>query len=80
MSPTTADNRTQLRCMLLIAFSMLATVSITGCSMNAWYGGMKFAAENERRRRPPGEIEGCLARLRNMTYEEYERKRSGQGP
>jgi len=49
-----------------------------GCSMKAWYGGVKFAAENDCRRQPPGEIDGCLARLNTMTYEEYERKRSGQ--
>jgi len=39
---------------------------------------MKFSAENECRRLPPGESEACLARQNTMTYEEYERRRSGQ--
>jgi hypothetical protein len=67
-----------LRCALVIALSIFSVGSIMGCSMKAWYGGVKFAAENDCRRRPPGEIDGCLARLNTMTYEEYERKRSGQ--
>jgi hypothetical protein len=77
-SRTPRDRRMDLRCTLVMALSFLAMGSITGCSMQAWYGGVKFAAENDCRRQPPGEIDGCLARLNTMTYEEYKRKRSGQ--
>jgi hypothetical protein len=68
----------ELRCVLIIGLSIFAVGSLTGCSMKAWYGGVKFAAENDCRRQPPSEIDGCLARLNTMTYEQYERKRSGQ--
>ena len=67
----------KMRCIAVIGLSVFASVTIAGCSTKAWYGGMKFAAENECRRQPPGEIEACLARLNTMSYEEYERKRSG---
>ena len=68
-----------LRPWLLLAVLVLLSTS-TGCSMQAWYGGVKFAAENECRRQPPGETQGCLARLNTLTYEEYERKRSDPRP
>jgi len=61
-----------------IALAILAGLLMTGCSSKAWYGGMKLSAENECRRLPPGESEACLARQNTMTYEEYERRRSGQ--
>jgi hypothetical protein len=39
---------------------------------------MQTAAENECRRLPPGETQPCLARVNTMSYEDYERKRSGR--
>ena len=65
---------------LVIVASILAAVSTTGCSMQAWYGGVRFAAENECRRQPPSETQGCLARLNTLTYDEYARKRTGRDP
>lgn len=64
-------------CMLLLVGSVVTA----GCSTKAWYDGLKAAADNDcRLRQPPGETEKCLARLNTMTYEEYERKRSGRNP
>ena len=56
----------------------VAVIASAGCSTNAWYEGMKFSAQNDCRRRPPGEVESCLSRVNSMTYDEYERKRQGQ--
>ena len=64
---------------LVIVASILAAISGTGCSMKAWYGAVKMSAENECRRQPPNETQACLARLNPLPYEEYERKRTGQG-
>jgi hypothetical protein len=41
---------------------------------------MQTAAESECRRLPPGETPSCLARVNTMSYEDYERKRSGRDP
>ena len=62
---------------LLLAF---AAVGGAGCSTKAWYEGLRFSAQNECRRQPPGETESCLGRVNAMTYEEYERSRLGQKP
>ena len=63
----------------LHALLALTCVLQAGCSTKAWYDGLKATAENECRvRQPPGETERCLARLNTLTYEEYERKRSGR--
>jgi hypothetical protein len=61
--------------MLLVALAALA-----GCSAKSWYAGLQTAAENECRRLPPGETPGCLARVNKMSYEDYERQRSGRNP
>ena len=61
--------------MLLLAFAALA-----GCSAKTWYAGLQTAAEIECRRLPPGETQGCLARVNRMPYEDYERQRSGRNP
>jgi hypothetical protein len=41
---------------------------------------LQTAAENECRRLPPGETQSCLAHVNTMSYEDYERKRSGRNP
>jgi len=43
-----------------------------------FYDTTKVMAENDCRRRPPSETESCLARVNKMSFEDYERKRSGQ--
>ena len=59
---------------------LLTVVALAGCSMKAWYEGMKFSAQNECLRQPPGESESCLRRVNKMTYEDYERNRLGKDP
>ena len=59
---------------------LLACAALSGCSAKSWYAGMQTAAENECRRLPPGETSSCLARVNTMSYEDYERKRSGRNP
>ena len=66
---------------LLLAVSLaIALVAGGGCSTKAWYEGVRFSAQNECRRQPPGETESCLSRVNTMTYEAYERNRLGQKP
>jgi len=52
--------------------------TIAGCSTKTFYEATRAMAENNCRRQPPSEAESCVARLNKMSYEEYERKRSGQ--
>jgi hypothetical protein len=54
--------------------------SLAACSTRTFYETTKVMAENDCRRLPPGETSSCLARVNRMSYEEYERKRSGQNP
>ena len=62
-----------------LALLALSSVLCTGCSTRVWYDTLKAAGENEcRNRQPPGETEKCLARTNTMSYEDYERKRSGR--
>jgi hypothetical protein len=58
----------------------MAVLVLTGCSTQAWYEGMKLSAQNECRRQPSGDLESCLARVNTMSYDEYERRRSGPKP
>lgn len=62
---------------LLLAF---AAVGGAGCSTKAWYEGLRFGAQSDCRRQPPGETESCMSRVNTLTYEEYERSRLGQKP
>ncbi len=64
---------------LLLACAMGALM-LAGCTNQAWYEGLKLSAQNECRRQPPGELESCLARVNKMSYDEYERMRSGPKP
>lgn len=60
---------------------MLALLTLlAGCSTRTLYEATKVMAENDCRRLPPGETSSCLARVNRLSYEEYERKRSGQNP
>ena len=77
-TPKRSDVRKMPSRRFFIMAFILAAVSTTGCSTQAWYGGLKFAAENECRRQPPSETQGCLARLNTLTYDEYARKRTGR--
>ncbi len=62
-----------------LALLALTSVLCAGCSTRVWYDTLKATGESEcRNRQPPGETEKCLARLNTMSYEDYERKRSGK--
>jgi hypothetical protein len=66
------------RCLSSLALSLvLAAAATPGCSTKAWYEALKFSARNECNRQPPGESERCLSQVSTMSYEEYERSRSG---
>jgi len=65
----------QFLAMITLAFLIL---TITGCTTKSWYEGVKEGAKNNCRSQPPGEVESCLEKLNNKTYEEYEKERSGQ--
>lgn len=61
----------------LITFASFVVIT-AGCTNKTWYEGVKEGAKNNCRSQPPGEVESCLERLNNKTYEEYEKERSGQ--
>lgn len=39
----------------------LFTIIITGCTTQSWYEGVKMGAENNCRKQPQSEVQGCLA-------------------
>jgi hypothetical protein len=64
-----------------ISLAFLVTFAVfwvAGCSTEAWYEGMKFSAQDECRRLPPGDRDSCLTRVNTMTYGEYENTRRGK--
>jgi hypothetical protein len=65
----------QLLALITLALFILITC---GCTNKAWYEGVKEGAKNNCRSQPPGEVDACLEKLNNKTYEEYEKERSGQ--
>jgi hypothetical protein len=64
-------DRYQNQCLAFI----FVTLSLAGCSTEAWYEGMKRGAENACYQQPPSETERCLARLNKKTYGECEKER-----
>ena len=64
----------------LAVFLLLIALAGGGCTTQAWYEAAKVGARNECRRQPSGESETCLSRVNPLTYEEYERQRSGRTP
>lgn len=65
----------QFPVLITLIFFILTTC---GCTNKAWYEGVKEGAKNNCRSQPPGEVDACLEKLNNKTYEEYEKERSGQ--
>lgn len=61
----------------LAVFLLLIAVAGGGCTTQAWYEATKVGARNECRRQPSSESESCLSRVNPLTYEDYERQRSG---
>jgi hypothetical protein len=67
------------RASLTVSLVLVALAS-TGCTTRAWYEATRVHAQNECRRQPSGESESCLSRVNAMTYDDYERQRSGGKP
>ena len=63
--------------LMLASILFVMVLGVFGCTTQAWYEGAKQGAENECRSQPPSEIDRCLERLNNKTYEEYEKERAG---
>ena len=59
---------------------VLVALASAGCTTRAWYEATRVHAQNECRRQPSGESESCLSRVNAMTYDDYERQRSGGKP
>ena len=64
----------------IMAILIFTVFAVAGCTTKTFYAATRAMAENDCRRQPPSETESCLARVNKMSYEEYERKRSGQNP
>jgi len=67
------------RASLTVSLVLVALAS-AGCTTRAWYEATRVHAQNECRRQPSGESESCLSRVNAMTYDDYERQRSGGKP
>jgi hypothetical protein len=65
---------------LLAGFLLAIALAGGGCTTQAWYEATKVGARNECRRQPSGDSETCLSRVNPLTYEDYERQRSGRKP
>lgn len=59
---------------------VLVALASAGCTTRAWYEAARVHAQNECRRQPSGESESCLSRVNAMTYDDYDRQRSGRKP
>jgi hypothetical protein len=62
----------------MLALLVFTVLAVAGCATKQFYAATRAMAENDCRRQPPSETESCLARVNKMSYEEYERKRSGE--
>jgi hypothetical protein len=51
-------------------------VSVSACTTQAWYEGMKQGAVNQCDKQPPGAREDCLSRLNKKTYDAYNKERA----
>ena len=63
--------------LLLIPFAF-SMFTISGCASQTWYEGVKESAKNNCRMQPPGEVDRCLEKVNNKSYEEYEKDRVGK--
>ena len=72
------NHRMKANCITLFLPVALAVIACAGCSTNALYEGIRFRAQNDCRRLPPGEVENCLSRTNTLPYDDYERRRQGQ--
>jgi hypothetical protein len=51
-------------------------LSVSACTTQAWYEGMKQSAINQCDKQPPGAREDCLSRLNKKSYDAYNKERA----
>lgn len=51
-------------------------LSLSACTTQAWYEGLKQGAANQCDSQPPGAREDCLSRLNNKSYDAYNKERA----
>jgi ABC-type uncharacterized transport system auxiliary subunit len=59
-----------------IACAVYLTLSLSACTTQAWYEGIKQGAANQCDSQPPGAREDCLSRLNNKNYDAYNKERA----
>lgn len=63
-------------CLLLLIFPTLVA---QGCTYQAWYEGFKERERQECYKHPDNsDVESCLERVNNLSYEQYKKSRSSQ--
>lgn len=56
---------------------LIACLFVTACSSQAWYAGVRQGGENQcRQQSAPADVEACIARLNNKSYDEYDKERN----
>lgn len=55
--------------------AVLAAITASACTQQAWYEGIKQSQRQECYKAPPGEREECLKALEGESYDEYRRER-----
>lgn len=58
--------------------SIIAMLSVAGCSTGAWYEGVKNRAEHDCRSQPGAAADDCLSRINRQSYEDYEKARAAK--
>ncbi len=58
----------------------LQAITVSACTREAWYAGGQASAEQQCRRKPGDEMQRCIERLKNQSYQDYEKERTGTTP
>ncbi len=54
---------------------LLLMSTMTGCSYQAWYEGVRETRRQECYKLSPGEVQDCLKQVDHASYEQYRRER-----
>lgn len=65
---------------LPILLTSVFSISLAGCSTQAWYEGFRMGAESQCTRQPPGADGACRDRVNQKTYDEYVKERADIRP
>lgn len=55
--------------------SVVLIITMPGCTIRVWYGGMQAAAKQACLHQPPSEQSNCEARLNKDDFDTYQEKR-----